>query len=313
MHRDDSEIITGTSLHFFNDESKFRNYLNKIVQSNWFANAVIVSIMISTLILILENPSYNPNSTFILTLELLNNLMTLVFILEAVIKIIVYGFIFNGENSYLRNIWNVMDFIIVMTSFLGFFEFAGDTQFIKIMRMLRVLKPLSMVGRNQGMRTVIQSLGHAIPEIANLLLVTIMILILFSILGTIIFQGLFYYCHTDNIQLKNAQLKTKWECFDYGGEWVNKDANFDDVFRGLLTMFEIITTEGWIDIMWSGVDANSFDVVPEINKNLPASTFFIGAMIIGGLFLLNLFVGVVINNFNIEKEKLQRNYMLTPL
>ena len=112
---------------------------------------------------------------------------------------------------------------------------------------------------------------------------------------------------------KNAQLKTKWECFDYGGEWVNKDANFDDVFRGLLTMFEIITTEGWIDIMWSGVDANSFDVVPEINKNLPASTFFIGAMIIGGLFLLNLFVGVVINNFNIEKEKLQRNYMLTPL
>ena len=79
------------------------------------------------MILILENPSDNPNEPFILTLELLNHLMTLVFILEALIKIIVHGFLFNGETSYLRNIWNVMDFIIVISSFLGFFEFAGDT------------------------------------------------------------------------------------------------------------------------------------------------------------------------------------------
>ena len=304
--------ISGTSLSFFDNKSKFRSFLNTIVQSDLFSNAVLVSIMISTLILILENPSYDPHSTFMLTLEILNNLMTLVFILEAVIKIIVYGFILNGETSYLRNIWNVMDFIIVVTSFLGFFEFAGHTQFIKIMRMLRVLRPLSMVGRNQGMRTVIQSLGQAIPEIANLLLVTVMILILFSILGTIIFQGLFHYCHTENISAV-YEVQTKWECLDSGGEWVNHDANFDDVFSGLLTMFEIITTEGWINIMWSGVDATSFDVVPKVNNHVSAGIFFICAMIIGGLFLLNLFVGVVINNFNMEKEKLQRNYLLTPL
>jgi hypothetical protein len=41
--------------------------------------------------------------------------------------------------------------------------------------------------------------------------------------------------------------------------------------------------------------------------------FFIGYMIIGSLFILNLFVGVVITNFNLEKEKLFRNNQLTPL
>lgn len=94
---------------------------------------------------------------------------------------------------------------------------------------------------------------------------------------------------------------------------MNKDSNFDDVLAGLVTMFEIITTEGWIEIMWDGVDSTSYDLVPEENKNVSTSLFFIASMVIGGLFLLNLFVGVVINNFNIEKEKLFRNYLLTPL
>ena len=81
-----------------------------------------------------------------------------------------------------------------------------------------------------------------------------MILTLFSILGTIFFQGLFHHCHMENV---SGIIKTKWECLDSGGEWVNKDSNFDTVVDGLGTMFEIITTEGWIDIMWDGVDVTS--------------------------------------------------------
>ena len=58
-----------------------------------------------------------------------------------------------------------------------------------------------------------------------------------------------------NIPSKDqSKIKTKWECLDHGGEWMNKDSNFDDVLAGLVTMFEIITTEGWIEIMWDGVD-----------------------------------------------------------
>jgi len=88
-------------------------------------------------------------------MEYLNTAMTFVFIIEAIIKIIVYGFLFNGDSSYLRNLWNVMDFLIVIFSVLGLFPFYGDAEFIKIMRLLRVLRPLSMVSRNPGMKTVI--------------------------------------------------------------------------------------------------------------------------------------------------------------
>jgi hypothetical protein len=78
-----------------------------------------------------------------------------------------------------------------------------------------------------------------------------MILTLYSILGTIFFKGLFWHCHLENIpEDTQSDIHTIWECFDNGGEWINANSNFDNVFSGLLTMFEIITTEGWTDIMW---------------------------------------------------------------
>ena len=142
-------------MHIFNEDSRLRQFLNTIEQSTFFSNAIILSIIISTLILILESPMYNPESTFIQLMESLNTVMTFVFITEAAIKIIVYGFVFNGENSYLRKMGNVMDFVIVIFSTMGLFAFWGDAEFIKVMRLLRVLRPLKMVSRNPGMKTVI--------------------------------------------------------------------------------------------------------------------------------------------------------------
>ena len=91
---------------------------------------------------------------------------------------------------------------------------------------------------------------------------------MFSILGTTFYSGLFWSCHTYNVpEEKIHQLRTKWECFDAGGEWVNADANFDNIFRGMLTVFEIVTTEGWKHIMWRAVDATDLDLMPVVGAN----------------------------------------------
>ena len=106
---------------------------------------------------------------------------------------------------------------------------------------------------------------------------------------------------------------TKWDCMDYGGEWINKEGNFDNVINAMLTMFGMMSTEGWLEVMWDAVDSTEIHQVPRRN-NKPAFIFFFSFfMIVGSLFLLNLFVGVVINTFNIEKEKLSHNNLLTDL
>ena len=42
---------------------------------------------------------------------------------------------------------------------------------------------------------------------------------------------------------------------DYGGDWVNQEANFDNVINAMVTMFGMMSTEGWLEVMWSAVDS----------------------------------------------------------
>ena len=111
----------------------------------------------------------------------------------------------------------------------------------------------------------------------------------------------------------DVHIQTMWECYDYGGEWVNADATLDNIFSGMQTMFEIITTEGWKDVMFTAVDARGWRLTPEEDFSPSQQIFFVLFMVLGGLFMLNLFVGVVIDNFNLEKEKIHRKDMLTKL
>ena len=78
-------------------------------------------------------------------------------------------------------------------------------------------------------------------------------------------------------------------------------------------MFGMMSTEGWLEVMWSAVDSTNINQVPRRNNQMAFIFFFSFFMVCGSLFVLNLFVGVVINTFNIEKEKLSHNNLMTDL
>ena len=79
----------------------------------------------------------------------------------------------------------------------------------------------------------------------------------------------------------------------------------------MVTMFNMMTTEGWIEVMWHAVDATEINQEPRENNNQYFILFFILFLIFGALFILNAFVGVVISVFNDEKSKLTRENFLT--
>jgi len=101
---------------------------------------------------------------------------------------------------------------------------------------------------------------NAIPDIGNVMVVSLLFILLFAILGTNFYKGTFYFCLTDNVPLEYHQIiKNRYDCLDYGGEWVNSDQNFDNIGHSLITLFGVMTTEGWIGVMWNAVDATRID------------------------------------------------------
>jgi len=72
-----------------------------------------------------------------------------------------------------------------------------------------------------------------------------------------------------------------------------------------------MTTEGWIGVMWNAVDATEIDRIQIKNNDPIQILFFMIYMIACSLVVLKMFVGIVINVFNREKESLYMNHKIT--
>ena len=102
----------------------------------------------------------------------------------------------------------------------------------------------------------------------------------------------------------DASPTSRMYCECWGADWVpSSNQNFNNVPQGLLGLYQISTTEGWVDLMYSLVDSNGVDMHPIYNANQIRIYFFILYMIVSNFFAINLFVGVVINNFHRVKMK----------
>ena len=78
--------------------------------------------------------------------------MTTIFTLEIIIKIIAYGFLFNGPKSFMRQLWNLLDFFIVGIAIVSLTATDVDLGVFKILRMGKLMRPLRVLSRNEGLR-----------------------------------------------------------------------------------------------------------------------------------------------------------------
>lgn len=130
-------------------------------------------------------------------------MFTYFFAFEALIKCIAYGFIFD-KKSYLRDSWSILDFFIVITSLIdanvsGTFIVIKlvdiDLSAVKILRLLRTLRPLRFISHNLSMKLVVTCLMDSVSGILNVLVVLILIWMMFAILGINLLHHKLYYCN----------------------------------------------------------------------------------------------------------------------
>lgn len=312
------------SLFCFSRTNRFRQFCYNLSTHKYFEWVILLFITFSTVLLAIERPLDDPASQKNAILKVIDYVMTGIFALEMLVKILSLGFAFNGHNSYIRNGWNILDFIIVMSSVAGLLPGVEKISFLKALRMLRILRPLRLISRNKGLKLSIMSLIASIPDIANLMLIVFFFLFMMGILGTTLFCGKFYRCHMDdmiseesskellfrNEYKSKAVIENTLDCLNYGGEWINPDLNFDTTMQSVLTLATIQTTEGWISVMWDSVDSVGQGLEPIINTTRFYIILYITLIVLLCLLFLNLFVGVVIDTFNKEKTRLTLNHQL---
>ncbi|XP_056104504.1 calcium channel, voltage-dependent, L type, alpha 1D subunit, a isoform X13 [Rhinichthys klamathensis goyatoka] len=262
-------------------------------------------------------------------LETVEYAFLIIFTIETFLKIIAYGLVMH-QNAYVRNGWNMLDFVIVV---IGLFSVVlelltkdGEKEIVgthppvhghggkpggfdvKALRAFRVLRPLRLVSGVPSLQVVLNSIIKAMVPLLHIALLVLFVIIIYAIIGLELFIGKMhatcYYQGTEMIEDEPAPCAINRHgrtCPINGTEckegWHGPNGgitNFDNFMFAMLTVFQCITMEGWTDVLYWMNDAMGLEL-PWV--------YFVSLVIFGSFFVLNLVLGVLSGEFSKEREK----------
>ncbi|KAH1178264.1 hypothetical protein KIL84_011966, partial [Mauremys mutica] len=248
---------------------RFRKTCYRIVQHSWFETFIIFIILLSSATLAFEDIYLKEYATIQYLLVLADIMFAYIFLLEMFLKWVAYGF-----QKYFTDFWCLLDFFIVCV--------------------------------------VVYALVGAIPSIMNVMLVCLVVWLPFNIIGVKEFRGKFWKCTNKSSDLID-QIKSRNDCEIHNQsqslKWENAKVTFDHVGMGYLALLQVATFKGWMDIMYAAVDSRDVDLQPVYEHHLYMYLYFVCFIMIGSFFMMNLFIGVVINNFNQQRKKIRGDHV----
>uniref|UniRef100_A0A8C8A5L1 Voltage-dependent L-type calcium channel subunit alpha n=1 Tax=Oryzias sinensis TaxID=183150 RepID=A0A8C8A5L1_9TELE len=273
-----------------------------------FANCVALAIYIPF-------PGDDSNSTN-QELEKVEYAFLIIFTIETFMKIIAYGLVMH-QNSYVRNGWNMLDFVIVIVGLFSVVlemitkdaDHGGQSGGkpggfdVKALRAFRVLRPLRLVSGVPSLQVVLNSIIKAMVPLLHIALLVLFVIIIYAIIGLELFIGKMHATcalaeeepapcavsgHGRHCLFNGTICREGWQGPNNG------ITNFDNFLFAMLTVFQCITMEGWTDVLYWMNDAMGFEL-PWV--------YFVSLVIFGSFFVLNLVLGVLSGEFSKEREK----------
>ena len=182
-----------------------------------------------------------------------NRVILAIFIIEAALKMLALA---PKPHRYFADGWNIFDFTIIVFSLVP-----ATGAFAMIARLGRLLRVLRLISTIEDLRLIVAALVKSIPNVGHILMLMSIIVYIYAIIG---------------FQLFHEHDPEHW----------------GNIGIAVLTLFEIITLEGWIDVNAKAMELNSF-----------AWIYFVSFVIVGTFVVVNLFIAVVINNLDRAKEE----------
>lgn len=222
----------------------------RVVSAGWFEPFMIGCIIVNAIIIGLETAK-DIEAVHGHLLHLGNDIFLVIFMIEAALKITAVA---PRLRLYFGNGWNLFDFTVVVLSLLP-----STGEFALVARLIRVLRVLRLVSALPQLRLIVATLVRSIPSMGHVILLMGVIFYIYGVTGYHLFH--------------------------------EQDAdNWGTLGTALLTLFQVVTLEGWVDVM-----ETAMEVLPW------AWVYFVSFVLIGTFVMLNLFIAVVINNLEASK------------
>ncbi|KAM7445212.1 hypothetical protein ABFA07_006340 [Porites harrisoni] len=309
------------ALFCLSETNPIRRLSKLIVEWKVFEYFILLAIAANCIVLALNTPLPEEDRTELsMKLEKAELYFVLIFCIEALLKIMAYGFLLH-PGSYLRNVWNILDFVVVVIGIISLPEvrdlYPGTSLDVKALRAVRVLRPLKLISGVPSLQVVMKSIVRAMVPLLQIALLVLFCILIYAIIGLEFLKNQFHStCYSietglieenprpcDKGPFKGVRQIFRGRKCDDGficnGSWVGPNdgiTTFDNIAVAMITVFQCITMEGWTSIMYWTFDAMDSD-------GYLYACYYVSLIVIGSFFVLNLVLGVLSGEFAKERER----------
>ncbi|XP_067323730.1 voltage-dependent R-type calcium channel subunit alpha-1E isoform X4 [Anolis sagrei] len=309
-------MVPHSSMFIFSTTNPIRRACHYIVNLRYFEMCILLVIAASSIALAAEDPVLT-NSERNKVLRYFDYVFTGVFTFEMVIKMIDQGLILQ-DGSYFRDLWNILDFIVVVGALMAFALATNkgrDIKTIKSLRVLRVLRPLKTIKRLPKLKAVFDCVVTSLKNVFNILIVYKLFMFIFAVIAVQLFKGKFFYC-TDSS--KDTEKDCIGNYVDHEKnlmevkcrQWKRHEFHYDNIIWALLTLFTVSTGEGWPQVLQHSVDVTEEDRGPSRSNRMEMSIFYVVYFVVFPFFFVNIFVALIIITFQEQGDKMMEECSL---
>ena len=226
----------------------------RIVDSPRFQH-LILGVIIAGAIVIGVETSATLTARYGATITAVEVLIQTIFVAEIAIRVFAC---WPRPAAFFRNGWNVFDFAVVAASLL---PQAGA--FAMVARLARLMRVTRLASAFPELRLIIGTMIRSIPSMGHVIVLLTLLLYVYAVLG-------FHFFREED------------------------PAHWGSLGAALLTLFQMLTLEGWVEIQAAVLD------------EYPLAWIYFSSFVLVAVFVVvNLFIAVVINNLESVKHELQ--------
>jgi voltage-gated sodium channel len=226
---------------------RFAGACRRIADSSRFQALIISVILANAVVLGLETYDSLDDEVGGL-LHTLNSVFLGVFTVEVAIRVFAYG---RRPQEFFRSGWNVFDFVVVGAAYLPFVR--ESVTLLRMARLLRIARLLSVI---PGLRIVVLGIARSLAPIGGMAALTFFVLYLYGMLGWLWFGD-------------------------------HDPDRFGNIGQSLLTLFQVLTLEGWNDVLDTEMQLTSW-----------AWVYFVSFVLIGTFVVLNVVIAIIVNSMD---------------
>nr|XP_029524491.1 cation channel sperm-associated protein 2 isoform X2 [Oncorhynchus nerka] len=244
-------------------------------------NIIVILIILNTIVLEIQAEVFDnmdPKLEIVkLVLEMLDWSILAIFFLEIVLK-----WLDNFWNFW-KSTWNIFDFAVTMLSVIPEIVkvFKGvdtdDLEIVALLKKFRILRSLKIISKFRQIRLIVLAISKAFKAMTFIFLLLLVFAYIFAVVGVILFE---------------SYTRSNIEGLVY-------NMNFKDIYNSFITLFILFTMDHWYALL---ADTRK---VPELDKAI-CGLYIILWLLIGSFVFRNIFVGIMVNNFQAIRSDLSK-------